>query len=171
MDLRREILKEHGRKRADKIANYAAGSPARFKSLVDIFLAGPYRITQRASWPLTICAENNPALVRPHLKRLLNFLAKPGIHDAVKRNTMRLLQLVDLPKRNHGQVIDLCFALLQRPQEAVAIRVFAMTVLSRVIVDEPDLQKELRIILEDQLPYETAAFRSRATKLIKLLPQ
>jgi hypothetical protein len=171
MDLMREILKEHGRKQAIKIAAYAAGSPSRFKSLVDIYLTGPYRVTQRSSWPLSLCAEEHPELVRPHLKKLLDFIRKPGVHDAVKRNTMRLLQFVDIPKKNHGQLIDLCFEVLQQPKEAVAIRVFSMTVLSRLIVDQPDLQKELRIILEDHLPYSTAAFRSRASKLIRKLPQ
>jgi hypothetical protein len=169
MDLTREIRREHGRKQATKIAAYAGTHPSRFKSLVDIYLAGPYRITQRASWPLTLCAEAHPELIRPHLRKLLDFLRQPRIHDAVKRNTMRLLQFVDIPKRNRVQVIDLCFDLLQQPKEAVAIRVFAMTALSRVIVDEPDLQKELLIILEDQFPYGTAAFRSRASKLIKKL--
>jgi len=170
MDLKRAILKEHGRKQAHKIADYCSQSSSRFKSLVDIYLAGPYRVTQRASWPLSICAEERPELIAPHLKKLLDFTTKPGVHDAVKRNTMRLLQFIDVPKRNHAQVIDLYFSFLQQPKEAVAIRVFAMTSLSRVITDKPDLQKELRIILEDQLPYGTAAFRSRASKLIKKLP-
>lgn len=170
MDLKREILKEHGRKQAHKIAEYCATSSSRFKSLVDTYLAGPYRITQRASWPLSICAEEHPELIKPHLKKLLDFMTKPGVHDAVKRNTMRLLQFVDVPKRNQAQVIDLCFDFLQQPKEAVAVRVFAMTALSRVIIDKPELQKELRIILEDHLPYGTAAFRSRASKLIKKLP-
>lgn len=170
MDLKREILKEHGRKQAHKIADYCAASPSRFKSLIDTYLAGPYRITQRASWPLSICAEKHPALIKPHLKKLLDFMTKPGVHDAVKRNTMRLLQFVDVPKRNQAQVIYLCFDFLQQPKEAIAVRVFAMTSLSRVIADKPELQKELRIILEDYLPYGTAAFRSRASKLIKKLP-
>ncbi|RAV98023.1 hypothetical protein [Pseudochryseolinea flava] len=170
MNLTREILKEHGSKQAHKIARYASSSPLTFKLLIDTYLTGPYRVTQRASWPISIVGEAHPKLIRPHLKKLLDFMVRDDVHDAVKRNTMRVLQFVEIPKRNHAQVIDICFELLQSKREAVAIKCFAMTVLSRVIDDKPELQRELKIILEDQLPYSTAAFKSRATKLIKRLP-
>jgi hypothetical protein len=42
-----------------------------------------------------------------------------------------------------------------------------MTVLYRLIEKEPDLKKELRIILEDELPYASPAFVSRARKILQ----
>jgi hypothetical protein len=167
MDLRKELLKGHNRNQAQKIADYACNSPAKFKSLIDIYLEGPYRITQRASWPIGMCVEKYPVMVKPHLKQLLDFLKHPGTHDAVRRNTMRLLQYVDIPKRNHEQVINICFAYLQQKNIAVAIQAFAMSVLAKIIHDKPELQRELKIILEDQFPFASPAFRSRALKVLK----
>lgn len=169
MDLTRELLRAHTKNQATKISDYVSDSPARFKALVDIFLKGPYRITQRASWPLNLCIERHPALVKPHLKRILKLLQEPGIHDAVKRNTMRFLQFCTIPRALHGNVADLCFQYLESKKEAVAVKVFAMTVLSSLIENEPDLKKELRIILEDQLPYASAGFTVRAHRVLKAL--
>jgi hypothetical protein len=167
MDFRKEILKEHSKEQAHKLADYVGSNPSRFKSFVEVYLAGPYRVTQRAAWSLSIIAEQHPKLLAPHLKKLLDFLSKSGIHDSVKRNTMRLLQFIDIPKRNYGQVAELGFAYLQSKKEPIAVKVFAMTVLARIVKDEPDLRIELKMIIEDQLPYSSAAFISRAKKVLK----
>jgi hypothetical protein len=169
MDLRKEISQEHSKAQAHKIADYVGSNAKRFEALIEVYLAGPYRVTQRAAWPLSLCVESHPSLIGPHLKKVLDYLKKPGIHDAVKRNTMRLLQFVTIPRRNHDQVVNLCFDYLLRKQEPVAVKAFAMTVLSKIVEDKPELQRELKIILEDQLPFASPAFRVRAVKIIREL--
>jgi hypothetical protein len=169
MDLQKEILREHSKAQALKIVRYVGTNPSRFAILVAVFLEGPYRVTQRAAWPLTICAEEHPPLIAPHLKKILAFVGKPGVHDAVKRNTMRLLQFVDIPRALQGAVADLCFLYLQNKTEAVAVRVFAMTVLGKIAKTNPELKHELMLLIEDGLPYGTAAFHSRAKKVMKEL--
>lgn len=167
MDLKKVLENDHSKAQTNAIAKYIEDNPTRFKALVEVYLNGTYRTTQRAAWPLSICVERNPALLKPHLKTILDFLKRDKIHDAVKRNTMRLLQLVNIPTRYEGQVVDLCFEYLQNPRVAVAIRVFSITVLCNVISDKPTLKNELKIILEDQLPYSSAAFVRRARKVLR----
>jgi hypothetical protein len=167
MDLKKAIFKEHSRKQAHKIADYVGNNPLRFKQLVEVFAAGPFRVSQRASWPLSTCIERHPHLLKPHFKTILGMLNKPGTHDAVRRNIVRLLQFVDVPKRYQGMAIDRCFELLVNPKMPVAIRAFSMTVLANLIKEEKDLQRELRIVLEDQLPYGSPGFVSRARKVLK----
>lgn len=169
MDLTKALLKEHSKAQMTKIVDYVGQNKARFKVLVEVYLSGPYRVTQRAAWPLSYCVERYPGLVKPHLKRLLDFLDKPGIHDAVKRNTLRLLQYIELPKRLHGRVADLCFQYLQSKREPIAVKAFSLTVLQRIVEVEPELGTELKIIIEDQLPYASPAFRSRAMKVLKTI--
>lgn len=69
MNLAKEILKEHSKKQKNKIVNHVGDDPKRFAQLVDIFLQGPYRVTQRASWPLSYCVEKYPILLKPHFRR------------------------------------------------------------------------------------------------------
>jgi hypothetical protein len=167
MDLQKQILKEHSKVNRDRIIQYVGTNKKRFAELIDVYLAGPYRVTQRAAWSVSCCVEQHPELIAPHFKKLLAFVVKPGVHVAVKRNTMRLLQFVDIPKKFHGQVAEICFNFLNDKKETVAVQVFAMTVLADITKHEPDLANELRTIIEDRLPYASAGFRSRASKVLK----
>lgn len=169
MDLKKELLKAHSKTQSVKIQQHIGGDPALFAELVSVFLAGPYRVTQRAAWPLSMCIEHHPELALPHLKLLLQNLNHENLHPAVKRNTMRLLQFVSIPKKLQGMAIDLAFRFLQDGKEAIAVRVFSMTVLANIALKNPDLKKEVWLVLEDQFPYGSAGFISRANKTIKQL--
>jgi hypothetical protein len=52
-------------------------------------------------------------------------------------------------------------------KEPIAVKVFSMTVLANLSKSSPDIKKELRIAIEDQLPYGSAGFVSRAKKVLK----
>jgi hypothetical protein len=168
MDIKKELLKEHSKLQTIKVVKYIGHNPKRFNMLIKMFLAGPYRVTQRAAWPLSYCVEAYPELINPHLKSVLKMLDTKDAHDAVKRNILRFLQHIEIPKRFYGIVTDRCFALMN-PKEPIAIRVFAMTVLANIAKHEPELKKELRIVIEDQMPYGSAGYKARAKKIIKAL--
>jgi hypothetical protein len=170
MDLVREILKEHSKAQAHKIVRFVGKDEGRFTMLVNVFKAGPYRVTQRAAWPLSICVERHPEFAKAHLKELIIQARKPDAHNAVRRNIMRLLQYVELPKRFHGKIADLCFQYLSDNGEAIAVRVFAMTVLERIASQNPEISRELRMIIQDHLPFASPAYLSRARKVLKKLP-
>ena len=152
-----------------KVTGYIGNDPKRFAELVRLFLAGPYRLTQRAAGPLLRCVQNKPQLVQPHLRTFLKQLAQPGQHDSIKRNVLRLLQHIEIPIRLQGVTADTAFRLLADRSEPVAIRVFAMTVSANLAKHQPALANELCLLIEDELPYGTAAFVSRGTKTLKLL--
>lgn len=166
MDIKKALLKGHSIFQARKIIDYVGDSSIRFKVLIELFLVESYRISQRAAWPLTYTIEAHPHLVSPYLTKVLKMLRKPDVPDAVKRNVMRFLQFIDIPPKHQGTVAQHCFTFLSDPKVAIAIRVFSITVLANIAKDKPDLRKELRIILEDEMPYGTAAFRSRARKTL-----
>lgn len=168
MDIKKELLKGHSKVQTDKIVNYVGSDQSRFNTLITIFLGGPYQLTQRAAWPLSYCVRNHPFLIDSHYSGVLKILTKPGIHDAVKRNVMRLLQFVDVPRKYQGKVIEHSFSLMD-PTEPIAVRVFAMTVLANLAKQHPDLKKELKLVIEDQLPFGTAAYLSRSKKILKQL--
>lgn len=153
----------------DAIVRYVGKSPKRFAELVTVFINGPHHITQRAAWPLTYCVENHPELLTPQLRKILAATTRPGVHDAVKRNVVRMLQFAQIPRTQQGAVADLCFGFLADTREPVAIRVFSMTVLANLAAQEPDLKNEIIPLIEGQLPYATAAFRSRGFKVLKRL--
>lgn len=170
MNLADEILREHSRAQASRIAAWVGNDRGRFRRLMALFLKGDYRITQRAAWPVGLCAERHPALIRPWLRRMVERMQEPGTHDAVRRNVVRILQFTDIPQSLVGPLANICFTYLSSADQPIAVKVFSMTVLGRIAAKEPDLVRELRLVIEQQLPYGSAGFRARARMVLKSLP-
>jgi hypothetical protein len=169
MAVRDTILAEHSKSQTTKIVNWVGKSQARFDQLFLLFLKDEYRVTQRAAWPLSYCVRKHPELIRKHLGKLIKNLRKQGLHDAIKRNTVRILQEIPIPARFHGEVMNTCFRFIESPDEAVAIKAFSLTILENLIPLYPDIRNELKLIIEERWDLETAAFRSRAKKILKKL--
>lgn len=169
MNLREEILREHSKKQTDKIISYIGTSQKKFDELVELFLKGEYRVTQRAGWPLSYISIAHPEMIRKHLKKLLLNINKSNLHNAVVRNTFRLLQFVEIPKPLQGLATEVCFDYFLDRNQPVAVRVFSMTVLGNLCKSYPDLKNELRISIEVNLPYASAGFKARAKKVLREL--
>lgn len=167
MDLRKAVLEKYSKENCAAIVKWVGHSQRRFGQLFSLFLEGEYRVTQMASWPLGYCVETNPELITPHYPRLIAHLQKPGLHDSVKRNAVRLLQFVDIPEQYQGDIMNLCFQYLENPAEAVAIKAFSLTVLSNLAKQYPEIIPEVKILIEHQLPHQTAAFKVRAKAFLK----
>ena len=167
MKLREQILEEHSKANTARMVAWVGQNQARFDELFRLFLTDEYRVVQRAAWPLSYCVIQYPSLIKKHFGPLLKNLHKPGIHDAVKRNTMRLLQAVSIPKRYQGAVMDTCFNYIARPGEPVAIKAFSLTVLGELALQYPEIIPEIKLLVEENYERETAAFKSRAKKLLK----
>ena len=139
MNLLALLEAEHSKKQCDRIVSYIGKDKDRFAALVKLFLKGEYRITQRAAWPLSYCVRRHPELFSPYFKPFLDNLEKPGNHVAVVRNTMRLLQDVDIPKKYQGRVMNRCFDFIQSPETPIAVKAFSLTVLQHLSGEYPDI--------------------------------
>lgn len=168
MNIREAILEEHSKKQTLKIVKYIGNDPARFAELVRIFLGDEYRVTQRAAWVVSHCIQQHPELAKPHLEKFIKNLAKPGLHDAVKRNTLKVLEDIDIPGKMQGPVVDLCFKVLAG-QDPVAIKVYAMTALVNICRKEPELKNEVKMVIEEILPFGSPAILSRGKRTLKEL--
>jgi hypothetical protein len=166
MNLRKTILAEHSKKQTTKIVNWVGSNQQRFDELFSLFLNDGYRVVQRAAWPLSNAAIAHPPLIKKHFGKLLRNLQKPNLHDAVKRNTVRLLQDVEIPVKYHGIVMNLCFDYIISLTEKVAVKAFSLTILQKLSHQYPDIKQELVTVIENRWPYETAAFKSRAKKIL-----
>ncbi|CAN5658152.1 hypothetical protein BH11BAC3_BH11BAC3_45540 [soil metagenome] len=161
------ILKEHSKAQRDIIVQWIGTDQKRFNQLLQLFLKDEYRVTQRASWALSYCIEAHPIFIKNKLGLLIDNLQKPGLHDAIKRNTIRILQHINIPEKHQGKVMDICFNYVQSPTEAVAIKAFSLTVLGNLAKLYPEILGEIKLVIEEQSPHETAAFKSRAKRLLK----
>ncbi len=166
MHLEEEILKEHSKRQTERIAGWIGDDVHRFQQLMKLFLKGEYRVTQRSAWIVNSCAERYPHLLRPYLKQMIARMEEPGVHVSVRRNVVRILQFIDIPKHLLGMTATVCFKYLGSAKETIAVKAFSMTVLGRIALQNPDLKRELRLVIEQQFAYGSAGFCSRARKVL-----
>lgn len=168
MNIRESLIKDHSKGMAEKLSTEIGNSKQRFASLMKLFLHDEPMITQRASWVVSHCADKHPDLIKPWIGPMVINLKK-DIHIAVKRNTVRVLQFVDIPEDEMGELADVCFNFLSSAKEPVAVKVFSMTILFNLCRQIPELKNELLPLIEDQMPYGSAGFKSRGKKIINAL--
>jgi len=168
VDLREALLNTKAKADALAIVAWVNNEERHFASLMKLFLEEEYRVVQKAAWIMSIIAEKRPQLLAPHLEKMIVKMQETGIPVAVKRNVVRILQNIELPETLHGPVMNVCFDLLADVRETVAVRAFSMTVLGNLAKHYPEINNELRAIIEDGLEHNpTPGFRSRAMKILK----
>lgn len=162
MDLLALLQQKYSKDTCTTIVTWVGDAQQRFDVLFQYFLTGNNRVTQMAGWPLTYCIQLYPNFITKHYPQLLQFVQQPNTHHAVKRNTVRLLQFVDIPKKYQGIVMDICFNYVATPKEPVAIKAFALTVLSNLAVTYPEIVPEVVVLIQHQMPHQSPAFIYRA---------
>ena len=166
MNLRQALLSEHSKEQCRSIVNWVGKSQKRFDDLFSLFLSNEYRLVQRAAWPVSYCVEAHPILIHKHYGNLIKRLQEPGIHDAVKRNSTRLLQHVSIPEEWQGEIMNICFEYVASPAEAIAVKAFSLTVLGNLAKVYPEIIPELKLVIEEQFEGQSPAFKSRAKKIL-----
>jgi hypothetical protein len=96
-----------------------------------------------------------------------------------KKQTDRIVAFIGADKGRFAVLIKLFFAgeyrITQRAawplsycvRAPIAVKAFSLTILSHLAADYPDIRGELKLIIEEQWEHSTAAFRSRAKKVLK----
>jgi hypothetical protein len=169
MQIKKSLSSTFTRNSAKEMAHYIEENPLQFRELIQVFIDSPYRISQRAIVPLELCLKKNPALLLPYLPELIKLLSKEETDDSLKRNVLRTFQFVSIPRQHQGRLLKSCFAFLTHPKTPIAIKVFSMTVAANISSNLPDVKKELALIIEERMTFESAGFISRGKKILKQL--
>ncbi len=72
-----------------------------------------------------------------------------------------------IPEDYHGTLMDSCFKFIEDPKTAIAVKAFSLHLLHQLSKTYPEILPELKLVIEDKLDNETAAFKSVARKILK----
>ena len=171
MDLRKKILEQkvYSKDQASAVSEYACLSAERFAKLMQCFLSNQYRLAQRAAWSVNWAAKQKPDVIEPYIKDLIAQLPRKDVHDAVIRNSVRILQQIKIPESLHGELMNHCFAFIESNSTPVAIKAFSLTTLFNLSKSYPEIKNELQLLIEERWNHETAAFKNRGSKILKEL--
>jgi hypothetical protein len=168
MDLREAILTEHSKAKKNQIADYVGGSKDLFQELWGIVKSGEEPVSRRAAWALEECVERNPALFDNIMEDAIAFLPGPH-HSAIHRHISKILSLREIPEEYQGMLYSLAIDWMLAPTTALAVKVFCMSMAYNIAKPIPELREELALVIKDQMDYNTAGFKSRGRKILKLL--
>jgi hypothetical protein len=170
MDMRSRVAPIQSAQQCLQAVKYIGTDKKKIKELVHIFVTEGDDIARPASWVLSKIAEAHPDLLYPHLHDIISRLERPVVHNGIKRHVLKILEICSVPEDEEGVVMNICFDVLSDVKEAVAIKVFAMSVLASLAKKYPDIKHELITILQNTLSLEaTPGFKSRANKVIRAL--
>ena len=169
MDIKEALLQEHSKRQTIAIANYIGNNSTRFNALMKLVLGNEPLLVQRGYWVLGYCAEDHPGLFKNHIEALLEHLSKVGIHNAVKRNTLKVFQFIKVPDKMLGAVVDICFGYLYSASEAIAVKSLSINLLIDTCMRYPELKEELIPLLHELSTHEAPAILARTRNGIALL--
>ena len=171
MNVKEALLedKTQNRTKALLVAEYACASAGSFKKMMQCFMANEYRLAQRAAWSVSWAAKKRPSMIQPYIKDLVAQLERTDVHPAVIRNSVRVLEMVDIPEALHGNVMNACFNFIEKPSTPAAIKAFSLTTLYKLSKIYPEIKQELKLIIEDRWNDETPAFKSRGRKILQMM--
>jgi len=150
----------------NEIVAYVGSSKKRMADLMHFFFHEKWRYGQRAAWSLGRIGVKNPELIQPYLNEMVAKL-DDEVHDAVKRNTVRIFEDIQIPEELEGPLYDKCLAFVIDTKVAIAIRCFSLTICGKIAEKYPDLQGELLEVAQEYMPHGSAGFKFRCRKLIK----
>lgn len=163
MNPEQALREEHSKQRTLELVEWIGNDAGRFGEMVGLMTGGDPLLEQRASWVISHCGERWPELAKLQLSRLLSNLDRPGLHPAVVRATFRILQSVEIPPELEGRVCGVAMAALGGATP-VAVKAYAMTVLRRLVDRYPEIEEEVKLLIEEQMSEASPGFRSRARR-------
>ena len=148
MYLREHLQRDNLKWNWESIAADCIAEPELIPHLLAFCTDPETRVQQTAGASLGKIVDRDLDVLVPHLPQMLENL-KPDPHDAVKRATVRVLQMVEIPEAIEGEVFDVAMRLVSDPGEPIAIRVFSMTTARRLCERYPSLRHELLPVVRE----------------------
>ncbi len=169
MNIKEELLKEHSKHKTQEIADYIGLDSNKMAELMSLYSDSNQEIARRAAWVMSHVHDTFPTQTDSYQSLIIKTLKSHEVHDAVKRAGLRSLADKTIAEEYLGEAAEICFELLKSKEEAIAVKVHAMEILKNIVIGVPELREELLFSLEEQFPYQTSGFKSRASKIIAFL--
>lgn len=161
-------LVESSRKLTDIIVSQIGSDQDLFDETMELMYRDISPISMRAAWIAYLVTEKHPKLAKPHYYRLIKVLPNLKV-DGVKRSALKILSgsMNVITEDALGELADIAFTLAEDPNQAIAVKAFAIDILVIVAKKYPDITPEIKAILEGIMPEASRGLKHKCHKLIK----
>ena len=140
-------------------------SETHFSTLLQLALQEKDPLAWRASWVLDGSDEQKPGLAKSYISEIVTALPDLKSKGSL-RSLLRLLSRHDIPEKEQGMLIDLCFSYLVSESYPLAVKAHAMMIIYNHVLLYPELKDEFITVMEDHMEKNSVGFKSRARNLI-----
>ncbi len=119
-------------------------------------------------WMVGGLCEIDPDRVAPAVDFLFQQLGEVNFKN-YERSLAKIFYWVGLPTKMESQAIDLLFEWLIDPKMIVSTKTFAMLAIFKITKAYPELKNELKIVIEDQVEFQSVSFRKKAVSILEML--
>jgi len=150
---------------------YIKTNPNQLQNLIDMSFSDSQPEGWRAAWILADFVKND-IQIRKKIQPLSSKIVasfKTFNSPGQIREFLKVIQYLDVSGKDMGLLIDMCFDWLLDRKIDQSFRVHAMQIIYDYSKKEPDLQPELKAILEQEMEYALPGFKSRGKKILKLI--
>lgn len=159
------LLEDQGSENRKQWASYFLENQLDLRDYVDLVLS-ERTLALRFIWLVGDLCEQNAIFVSPAVP---DFYA---LKDQVKspnydRSLAKMFYWCGIPESMEGEIIDVLFSWLMDSKVSVATKTNAMLALQKVLAKYPELQQELKLVIEDQLDKNSVSFGICAKKILK----
>ncbi|HLN53423.1 MAG TPA: hypothetical protein VK212_06915 [Lentimicrobium sp.] len=168
MKLDELLTLEPSRKNIDQIISIIKTTPELFNIVWEIYLMDKNPQSRRAAWAIDLLHEQGLELDQTQMGEIIKRLPTFK-HQGMKRHSLRILASEPVANEHIGTLADICFRWLEANDSSVAVKMYAIKILTEIAEKEPAICRELIDIIELQLEESTPGFRNIGIKTIKLL--
>lgn len=165
LDLDTLIAKRLNKKETVTIAKELFNNQVAIRQLWQKIAQGSPDLPFHIAWLFDVCAETHPSLIKPLVKEIIDVLPLP-FHNGVHRSLTKVLAKQEIPVSHHGELYSLCIDWLIAPEKHVAIKAHCIDIAYHIAEKVPELRQELKLVLEDQMEFNSAGFQVRAKRVL-----
>jgi hypothetical protein len=170
MDYRAQLLRPLSKRYIDQLVESIIVCPLDFPILFQLLFDEDEKVSWRAAWACSKISERNPDFFTSQQVAEIVILSLSTSYGGVRRGCLSMLFHLPLPNPIPVELINSCFEWMLSPKSPIAVQAYAMKMLYRICLQEPDFKAELIANLET-LDYQSysAGFNSTRKNILKSL--
>ncbi len=126
------------------------------------------KVAWRSAYLLDLAHDVDQTVLNDYLEELVQ-LTPHLTNTSIKRHYLRILSQHDLSELADGILVDYCIKWLQDEETPIAVKSHCMQILYKLTISYPELISELKMVLENLLPYGSKGEINRTQKILALL--
>ncbi|MBN1186656.1 MAG: hypothetical protein JXB49_30545 [Bacteroidales bacterium] len=140
-----------------------------YPPLVEMAFSGKPKYSERACRIMAMVNQSNKDLVKPYVKKIIHSLN--SLNSSKQMNLLYLLidHAYPLDDDELGILVSFCFDKVAAEKVTPGVKVLSLEVLLVIIKFIPELKDELIILIQDQLPKNSAGFKVRGNRALRFL--